>query len=141
MGRDDAQQFFEEPPEAVVSDVEGKQPRRPDSETRADVEQDADADQVVDELVEKGRMESRVAEVLGHAVLEVDLQAPRQAGRLAVELLVEVVAPAADSLREQESRRDRVHEQVDARPRSVDDPSADNGAQKDPAPDTEPALP
>src|SRR5262249_34003520 len=71
----------------------------------------------------------------------IDLQPPEQRRRLAVELLVEPVAPTPDPLREQQARRDRVHEQADAVPRAVNDPSASEDAEEDPAPDAEAALP
>ena len=74
-------------------------------------------------------------------MLGIDLQPPRQIGRLAEQLLVEPVAPAPDPLREQQTRRDRVHEQPDALMGSMDDPCAREDAEEDSAPDAEPALP
>ena len=75
------------------------------------------------ELVEEGR----VIEVRGR--LAVDLERPRQRRVLAVELLVPPVAPAADRLREQEPRRDGVHEEAHAVARAPDDPGAGEHAE------------
>src|SRR5207253_8034315 len=61
--------------------------------------------------------------------------------RLAEQLLVEPVPPAADSLREQQPRRDRVHHQPHALPAPPDDPRADEAAERDSAPDAEASLP
>src|SRR5439155_26227337 len=144
VGGIDAEQLLEEAPEAVVRDIEREERRRPDPEPPADEDQQPCPDRVVDELVEKGRVVRVGALILERNValmLDIDLQPPRQAGRLAVQLLVPVVAPAADSLREQEPRRDGVHEQKNAGARTVDDPGADHAAEEDPAPASEPALP
>src|SRR5439155_26605623 len=74
-------------------------------------------------------------------VVRVDLQPPRQARRLPVQLLVEPVAPAADALREEEPRRDSIHEVAHARARAAHDDRAGDTAEQDPAPDPETALP
>ena len=137
----DPQQLLEEPPDGVVRDVEREQRRRLEAEPAVEQQQDPDADEVVDELVEERRMEGRVLGVVRDPVVEVDLQAPRQVGRLAVELLVEPVAPAPDSLREEEAGRDRVGEVPHARARAPDDDPAGDAPEQDPAPDAEPALP
>src|SRR5436309_10571316 len=144
MRRVDPQKFLEEAAEAVVGDVQREQPRRPDPESPADEDQQPGADRVVDELVEEGRVVGVRALVLERDVAlvsDVDLQAPREAGRLAVELLVEVVAPTADPLCEQETRRDSVREAGDARTGAMDDPRPDQTAEEDSAPDAEPAAP
>ena len=59
-------------------------------------------------------MEGRVLLVAGRPVGASIFRPHGRLGRLAVELLVPPVAPAADPLREQEARRDRVHEVADA---------------------------
>src|SRR5690242_6847754 len=138
--RVDAQQLFEEPAEAVPGDVEREQPRPPDTEAPVDEQQDDDADDVPDELVQKRRVEGRVLDVAA-AVRLVDLQSPRQARRLAEQLLVEPVPPPADPLREQQARRDGVHEEAHAVAGAVHDPCAGEHAEQDPAPDAEAALP
>src|SRR5436190_13377398 len=140
----DPQELLEEPPEAVVGDVQREQRRRPDPEPPTDEDQQPRADRVVDELVEEGRVVGARALVLERNiafVLNVDLQPPGQARRFAVELLIPVVAPPADPLREQEPRCDGVHEQEDAGAGAVDDPGTDHAAEEDPAPDAEAALP
>ena len=62
-------------------------------------------------------------------------------GRLAEELLVPPVADPADPLREQQARRDGVHEPEDAVARALHDDRAGEAAEEDPAPDAEAALP
>ena len=130
MRRVDPQQLLEEAPERVPGDIEREEPRRPDPEAMADVEQDADPDEVPDHLVEEGRVVGRAVEVLRQAVRDVDLQRPRQVGRLPVQLLVPPVAEPPDALREQQSRRDGVHEERDARAR----PAYDDRARDTPSP-------
>ena len=125
----------------VEHHVQGEEPRRLDAEAPADQDQHPDEEHVPDELVQEGRLERRVELVPGGPMGRIDLEGPRQVGRLAEELLVPVVAPAADSLREQEAGRDRVHEQEDALPRALDDVRAGERAAEDPAPHAEPALP
>src|SRR4029077_1189455 len=116
-------------------------------EAPVDREEDANAEQVPDELVEEGWVV--VAVVPARLVAQgdpglvrlVDAQRPRQARRLAVELLIEVVPPAADPLREQETRRDRVHHQPDAVARAAHDHGARTDARGDGAPDAKTAVP
>src|SRR5207302_9791246 len=86
-------------------------------------------------------MEGRVLLVARDAVAGIDFQPPREAGRLAVELLVEPVPPAADSLSEQQSRRDHIHEVAHAPARAADDHRACEATEQDAAPDAEAALP
>src|SRR4029453_8698271 len=127
--RVDPQQFLEEASGRVVRDVEREQRGRLEAGEPIEREEEPHADQVVDELVEEGRVEGRVALVAGDAVLRVDLQPPGQVGRLAVELLVPPIAPAADALREQQARRDRIHHVAHARALAAHDDRAHEAAE------------
>ena len=146
MGLVDPQQLHPEAADAVPDDVEAEEARRPEVDPLVDQQQHADAQEAPERLVEEGRVEGRVREqrrilVLDGPVRQVDLEAPREVGRLAVELLVEVVAPAPDRLREEQARRDHVHEGEHALPGALDHPGANEHAAGDPAPDPEAALP
>jgi hypothetical protein len=74
-------------------------------------------------------------------VIGVYLQRPGQIGRAAEELLVEVVADAPDGLRDQQRRRGCVKEAGEGCAGAVHAPKADEGAQRDAAPDTQSAPP
>ncbi len=86
-------------------------------------------------------MEGLGLHVLDRPVRGRDLEAPREIGGPAEELLVPPVAEAADALRDEEPRRDAVHELRDVRPRALGDDRPDDDSEADPAPDAEPALP
>src|SRR5438105_14556052 len=139
--RVDPQRLLVRAERRVPGDVEREQRRPPQLEAAVDPEQHADAEQIPDELVQERRVERRLRPVRVRPVRGRDLQPPRQRGRLPEQLLVPVVADPADSLREQEAGRDRVHHQPPAVPRAADDHGAGRHPERDPAPDAEPALP
>src|SRR5580765_3438507 len=139
--RVDPQQLLEEAAERVEAHVQREERRRLEAEATVEKQQDADHREVVDELVEERRVERRVLDVVDRPVLGVDLEPPRQGRRLAEELLVPPVADAPDALREEEARRNGVHEAEDAVARSLDDDRAGDTAEEDPAPNAEAALP
>ena len=62
-------------------------------------------------------------------------------GRLAEQLLVPPVADAPDRLRDQQARRNGVHESPNALARLLDDDGAGDAAEQDAAPHAEAALP
>ena len=133
--------WCEEAAERVPGDVEGEERRGAQLEALADVDQNRDADEVPDQLVEERRVIGGAVEVLERPVGGVDLQPPREVGGLAEELLVPPVANPPDALGEQEPGRGRVHEEPDVGARAADDDGADERPERDPAPDSEPALP
>ena len=135
----DAQKLLEEAAEAVVGDVQRKEPGRLDPPPSRDPQQQQDAKDVPDQLVQKRRVERGLVDVLRGPVGNVDLQPPRQRCGLAEELLVPPVADPANPLREQQPWRGRIHERREAHARPPHDHPA-TGAPEDPALHAEPAL-
>src|SRR5258708_5420674 len=133
--RIDPERLLERAERGVHRHVQRKERGPPQLEAPVDPEQREDAEQVPRELVEERRV------VLVYRALAVDLERPRQRRVLAVQLLIPPVAPAADALRQKKTGRDRVHHQANAVPRPTNDPRAGEDAERDRAPDAEPARP
>ena len=96
---------------------------------------------VPDQLVKERRLEEGEGRVPGRPVGERDLQPPGQAGRPAEQFLVEVVPDPAESLRDEQGGRHRVHDHRHVAADPAHPPDADQDRDRDRAPDAEPAAP
>ena len=137
-----AQQLLEEAPEAVVGDVQREQPRPPDLEAPVDPEQDRPRRRCRTSA-RRGRSGGRCrrgSTPAGRCCGSISSPHGRSVG-LPNSSWLNQLPHAPDPLRQQQTRRDGVHEQPHALPGAVDDPRAGENAEEDPAPHAEPALP
>ena len=146
-------QFDPEPPDAIGRHVEGEQPAVTQPVLAVGIQQEREHQQVPQQFIEEGWVyDSRnlpcrdtiervdVNHTGGIAAIE-DLHAPGHGGLPAVQLLVEVVAEAADRLRQNNPRGDRIAESRQRNsPAAAGNPRPDT-AESDSTPDAQAALP
>ena len=131
------ERLLEDPERGIARHVQREQAGREDLPVMAEPDQGRGQRHVPDQLVQERRLEEGEGRIPGRPVGERDLQAPRQARRPAEQFLVEVVPDPADTLRDQQRGRHRIHDHRDVAAGPAGPPDADQDGDRYRAPDAE----